>query len=470
MRALLLLFLVYLLTGVSFAQDGYWERVPPGTLTGADGVRWGTAPIKEERGTHLFFEQGQVVRLEGGRRRPLGCTLEGGPGKVLGLFRDPAGLTFVAAERGIFLTSHRTDVLDLVKRRDGAPTGAPVSVFVDAQRRVWVGTDDAFGVMDASFFYGRTIGMADGRPAEGPFHVSGDADGYVILHTRSGVWRYRPDAGLRPVVETALVAGTSVRSGETLAAEYGDALTLRCTGSAAGGATFRYRLDGHHVLQPLEEETVLEGLAPGKRRVEVIAFDRSLGRSEVFEFFIDVAYPLYYENLFVLAVGVLSAVLVLLFFGVRARRKGDAFLSARPVLSAVLLLVLGLQILAGVVPHAKGWPFVVYGMYSKFYNEGDIVFEGGLVGFMENGHSRRINAQAAGVATDSRWSILRPMVNRGDKASAAWLNEYNTYHPDVPLTGIQVQAHRTRLMPGGPVRIAPLILSDYRLGGADDGE
>jgi len=466
MRALLLM---CVLASASAAQESRFERVPPGSLpTGVEGVRWGTAPIKEERGSVLFFEEGQVVRMEGGRRKPLDCTLEGGPGTVLGLFRDPAGLTFVAAERGIFLASHNSDVLDLVKRREGVPLGAPVSVYVAPDRRVWVGTAEEFGVMDASFFYGRTI-TGDGPP-KGPFHVSGDADGHVILHTPSGIWRYRADAGARPGVDSVQVAGTSVASGDSLSVAFGEPLALTCSGSGVGGVTFRYRLDGHHVLRPVEEDTALEGLSPGRRRVEVIAFDEGLGRSDVFEFFIEVPYPIYYENWFVLVVGLGAALVTFAFFGSRARRTGAALFSAKPILSTVLLLVFGLQLLAGVIPHAKGWPFVGYGMYSKFYAEGDIVFEGGLVGLMENGHSRRINAQAAGVATDSRWSILRPMINSGDVASAAWLHEYNTYHPDVPLTGIQVHAHRTRLMAGGPVRIAPLILSDYRLGGASDDE
>src|SRR5688572_4835853 len=109
-------------------------------VASTDGER-----VVETTGSVLVLENARLQRERAGVRAELGCTDERGPGLVLDVAPDPGGLTFVAAEHGLFLLGPFVDVLDPVELGDGAPRGRPTSLQVDETRRVWMATESAVG-------------------------------------------------------------------------------------------------------------------------------------------------------------------------------------------------------------------------------------------------------------------------------------------------------------------------------------
>ncbi|MCZ6597089.1 MAG: hypothetical protein O7B99_05585 [Planctomycetota bacterium] len=419
--------------------------------------------VRERNGPRLEVRDGRLVRILGPRNTiEIGSTDPGGPGTVRALAADPAGLTFVAAERGLYVLAPRIDHLDRLELQEGAPPGAPTSVFVDAKRRVWVATEEAFGVIDPSFHWGRTLTAADGLPAPGPYRVRVGPSDELVVSSAGGVLRYQPDQGDPPAVTAVRIDGRAWNAVDVLQRTSGEPIRIEVEGTASGGATFRWRLDGHHVWLALEPGFALEVVPPGEHTVEIVALDRDLRRSEPFAVRMRIAYPRHFDQRFVVVAGAVAGLILVALFLVRARRVrtgGGGY--ARAVVSAALALVIALQVLAGVVPHAKGWPFIGFAMYTQRYVEGQAIHDALLVGLLPRGRERAINPQEIGVAVDSRWQVLRPVIEGGDSVARSYVETYNERFPGRRIEGLQVQARRIRLTAEGPIRVAPLILAHY---------
>lgn len=408
---------------------------------------------------------GQDLRLADGslRRRlhdrfvELPATTD--PGAILDAAADPAGLTFVAAENGLYLLDPWVDHLDRVELGEGAPAGALRSVRVDPRRRVWLATDREVGVIDPSFFWGRTLG-ADLLPGAGPYDLRPHPEGGLMIVGAEGSTRYVPDAGKPPTLDPLRVDGSPWDEAATLEGVYREPITIRATGVAAGGATLRYRIDGHHVWRAMEEELVLDELSPGSHTIEVVAVDRDLNRSASRSVRVRIGYPYYYETKFVLVVGALVSVASLLWFLLRSGGGASGLLKG--LVSTAIFLVCAVQVLAGIVPHNAAWPFVGYDMYSHRYGENEAIYDGVLMGIRPNGERFPINPQSIGIAIDGRWQVLRPVIDGGDAAAADYVARFRERYPKSGIVGLQVQARRIRLTPAGPVKIAPLVLSHYR--------
>src|SRR5260221_10357766 len=133
--------------------------------------------LEEFPGSVLEADGARLSRTRDGRVQTVGCTDPAGTGVIRDLALDPAGNTFVAAERGLFLLGPDVDALDSVELGEGAPRGRPTSVSVDARRRVWIATEEAFGVLEPSFFWGRTVGATERLDRPGPYRVAAGAEG-----------------------------------------------------------------------------------------------------------------------------------------------------------------------------------------------------------------------------------------------------------------------------------------------------
>ena len=410
-------------------------------------------------GAVLVLEDGRLSRRADGGGESLGVSIGEDTGRVLDASVDPAGLVFVAAEAGLFVVDGRSKHLDPVALEDGGPEGAPTSVHVDARRRLWVATETAVGVLDPSFYWGRTLGP-DELPGSGPYRLEPGEDGGLVIHGTAGSLVYRPDDGEPPRVVSCEVNGKPW-SGGKLAATYRDAIKVVATGAGIGGASLRYRLDGHHVWHPIEGELVLDRLSPGSHRLDIVAIDRDLNRSDLTSVGLRIDYPFYYGRAFVIAVGTVLSAVTMLLFVLRARGAGAAAYG-RALLSTGLVLVIGVQILAGLVPHNKAWPFVGYSMYSQRYHQDGAIYDAQLVGLGESGGTWEIAPQALGVAVDGRWQVLHPIIDGGDAAARDVVERYRERFPNQAIIGVQVQAKRMRLTAKGPVRVAPLVLAHYR--------
>jgi hypothetical protein len=203
---------------------------------------------------------------------------------------------------------------------------------------------------------------------------------------------------------------------------------------------------------------------PGAHSLEIIALDQDLERSEPLALRLDVDYPLYYDGRFVVSALAIAAVLALAFFVFAGRARSGRFQPVRALVSTALLLAFTLQAVAGLEPHAKGWPFVGFGMYTRAYRENEIIYEEQLVVLRPNGDELPIRPEGAGVSVDSIWQVARPLIDRGEPALRDFLADWRERFPGAPAAGLQVQARRARLTRDGPVPIAPLVLAHYREG------
>jgi hypothetical protein len=448
----------------TLAQDSSWQHV------GGERPRVHAAPsIVERPGSELIARGSRLIRRRDGVELELACTDPAGTGEIRDMSRDPAGLVFVTADHGLFVLDADVDALDAVRLREGAPSGTPTSVFVDARRRVWIATDKELGAIDPSFYWGRTITREDGLPATSPYRVGGDPSGEraadhsggLLVEAGGETWRYTPDRAAMPTLLDVEIDGRPWQDGVQVVKEYGDGLRITARGTAAGGATYRYRIDGNHVWRALTGEPI-EGLQPGSHALDLVALDRDLNRSAPARIQLSIAYPHYYEKAFVVRAAVLVvalAIVAALWLAHRRYRGREAW--SRGLVSAALALAIGGQLLAGFVPHAKGWPFIGFSMYTNTYREDAIIYDGKLVGIEPDGSARKLSVYALGGAFDDRWDALWAIINGGDLAASQWMSAFNAIHPSDPIAGLQVRADRRRLTSSGPVVIAPLILSSY---------
>jgi hypothetical protein len=451
----------FLLAAGAGAQEGAWER------EARPFPEREALAVVERPGSELVADGSRILRRRGGTEVALACTDPAGTGEIRDLALDPSGLVFVAAARGLFVVSAEVDALDPVELREGAPRGAPRSVHVDAERRVWIATEEELGVVDPSFGWGRTMtreaeSREDGPPGGPPYRLAGEPDGALVIETADGVFRYRPDQGPAPAVTRLEADGKTIEDGMTVTGAYGHPLSVSAEAHAEGGATFRWRLDGNHVWRELGTEPI-EDIHPGAHVLEVIAIDRDLRRSEPARVAIQYDLPPQYEKSFVVRVGLVVIAIVTAFFFWLARRSGGGREAWRRVpVSAAIAIVIGVQILAGLVPHAKGWPFIGFSMYTNTYGENWIIYDGGVFGIEPGGTTRKLEYHAVVPFADDRWQVIGPIIDGGPEFSRDWMERYNARHPETRIVGLQARADRRRLTPDGAVPIAPLVFSSYR--------
>jgi hypothetical protein len=424
-------------------------------------ARGGELQLLETSGSRLVVADGVLVRERNGARTPIGPGIGEGPGRVLALAGDPAGLTFVAAERGLYVLGPFVEVLDPVEPEGDLPRGPLTGLFVDAARRLWIASAEGVGVLEPSHFHGRRLGSA-GLPVGSVLALAGGAGGTLLVRWEGGELVHDPAAGPTPRMTSVRIDGQPVASGATLERASGGELALELAGEARGGVTFRYRVDGHHVWRSLGPGARIPLPNPGTRTLEFVAEDEDLDLSEPFLVRLQVAYPFYYSGRFVVVCALGCAGLLVALFLVGLRNAAGRLQPGRALVSAVLALVLLLQLVAGLVPHAKGWPFVGFGMYTKRSPRDGLVYAERIVVLRPDGRETSVTVQSAGVVVDEPWEVMRPLIDRGEPALRAYLEAWRARNPGELASGLQVQAQRARLTPGGPVSVAPLVLAHYR--------
>lgn len=463
--ALYLVLLGVLGTPASAQRDSAWEVHEPGRLPAWAGeARLEplelSQELEERNGGELRLQEGRLLRRFQGQELELGCSAAAGAGVLRGLLADPFGLTFIAASNGLFVTSPESPVMAPVRLHEEAPRGAPSSMAFDGERRLWLTTEAGLGVIEPSHGYGRSLEM----PAPGPYRLRARLPGAWLVDCGSEAWIYRLDQEPAPRLERVLSGGQELLPDALLEITHGDSLELECEASGAGGAVLRYALDGHHVWSRLGD--LGPDIEPGEHLLELRATDHELRSSPSFPLRVRVLYPFYYRSSFVIGLGLgLGALLFALLFA-RARRADRTWAQGlwpalpRAFVSTVLILVIGLQLLAGAIPHGRGWPFIGYSMYTESRDLGHIAYNGAILGFGKRGVPLPLPLGTLGMAADNRWQILRPILSNKAVAREV-MRTYNAKHPDwEQVVRLQVWAKRTEITPEGPLELAPLILSD----------
>jgi hypothetical protein len=262
-------------------------------------------------------------------------------------------------------------------------------------------------------------------------------------------------------VTSVVIDGRPWTQGEVVRRRFGDALQVFATGTANGGASFRYRIDRHHLWRELTSDPI-EGVPPGAHVLDVIAVDCDLRRSDPTRISVAFDLPRRYDKSFVVRAAILVAALVVAGFAWRVLRHGGGRVAwLRVPISSAIAIVLGVQVLAGIVPHAKGWPFIGFSMYTNTYEQGSSIYDEKLVGIDRSGGMRDLSYAGVVPFTDDPWQVIRPIVDGGPEVSRAWILRYNSLHPAQPIVGLQARVDRRVLTPHGAVRVAPLILSSH---------
>lgn len=357
---------------------------------------------------------------------------------------------WIPAEDGLWMTDAEAEARDRVRLEDDVLAGRPLGVVVDrGGQRVWVATEQEFGCFDSRFFFGRVLRPADGIPPP-PYTGLTRVEGGLRIRNRAGTTVvYRPDRGAPPEVtrvQARLVGGRTVR--------------IRVEGRATGGPTFRYRAAHRHAWLPIRgREVEIAGVDPGRAVFEVVAVDRDLRYSAPRRVAVDVPYPEAFDKrLLVPAVG--GASLGLLALLVWRSRRGGARALWRAAISAGLIVVLALQVAAGLLGYGRSWPFVGFSMYTERYHEGSVLYKPVIEGRFADGVWRELHPSAFGLPSDGPWQAVVRLLHGGDSERRRCVEAYERAH-GVVLQALRVRTRRIRLTRDGPVRIAAVVLLRY---------
>lgn len=381
---------------------------------------------------------------------------------------EPGGLTFIAAERGLFVSHPLAEASDPVRLQGkelGAYAGRTVrsldfDLDPEDRRRIWLACDGDLLVMEPSFFWGMRVATPkgpDGRDLEvNAVRVSGD---FLRVHTRAGVFERRLVDTHRPAAP--VLANKEPNTPLRLASD--QAIKL-----AIVGTNLRYRLNRHHVwIEAVADDAGLLTIPaqnPGVHSLDIISVGPDLLHSEPLRVELSVDYPRRLPGGWwgALLLFVPLCCLLAVMGVVRGYVTGQAAHSrsyGRAFLSAVAIAIVGLQVLAGLFPHARGWPFVGFSMYAQARQPGDIMYQASMGVLSPRGHAADIPPALPGVAVDGEFQILWPLIDGGEEAARDWAANFMAHTPGAKILGVQARARRRRLLNSGNVEIAPLVLS-----------
>ena len=398
-------------------------------------------------------------RVDGGPAEEMLCTLPEGPGAVRRLSAEPTSTTYVLAERGLFVIDPSVVHLDPVERTDGFPEGRIVGADADDRRRLWIATREAFACVDTRQFFARVFQPGVEVPP-GPYEgVALMEDGRVLLRAASGLYVYRPDAEAPPRCRILRAGGKAWSAGQRVELAPDGRLALEVEPEL--GCTLRYRSQRHHLWYPLDlDRPVIESLEPGEHALEIASFDRDLRSSEPIVVRVHVPVPPRFAKRTLSLFGCGAAALLALGLALCARYARPGPFGPRRLAwilaSTGLVLGIGLQILAAIVPHARAWPFVGFTMYTEVYREGERVYQPALLAQNEIA-TWELDLTQAGLHGDGAWAALLPLVHGTPEAQRAFVDRYARENPSSHLTGYSVVSQRRVLTARGPIAVAPLV-------------
>ncbi len=411
------------------------------------------------RGVTYSVENGELHELRPGARyhRSVSAVMPDGTGQVHDICKGPAGIVFVAADRGLFTISPEVEHLDRIHLQDGAPEPPFLGLEYVRGYRLYVVTADVLSCLDTRQFFGRQA--AEDRARPGPFlGLSKAVNGALKIETSRGERTYLPDAAPPPKLELLTVDGRAFLDGHRLEVEHGRRVMVRWR--TGPGARVRYRLFRHHLWRSLDqEEATLPVLEPGDHTVLLAAFDRDLQRSDDVALQLRVRYPPRFDKRLLVPAAALGALAVLLLLLFRARRGGSrSGAYRRATVSAGLIVVLTLQLLVAMIPHGRSWPFVGFSMYTEVYRPGGHTFHTRAFAVRRDGSLRELGSYSAAFSLFEWKRALVPLMFGPDPVREEFLAGLQQKHPDQGFVGFVVRTDKQCLTARGPVPVAPLIM------------
>jgi|GEM_PF-2087516 len=257
--------------GGGILEGGKFRKVTPEKDWSNDGF---FALWMEKDGAALVGGRRSLMEWREGRLRGIRVGLD----RVRSVMRDRAGCVWMATASGVF----RLTKEQLIRNgdEDGLPSGMAHKVFEDSQGRIWAGTTQGLSL------YGKN------RDKDPP-------------HTRLSLSRNSKQASASGFIRIAL--GGIDRWKQT------DEKQL----------LFSWRMDGGEWTEFAEsDEAQFEGLAAGRRKLEVKSMDRNGNiEQQAAEYWFEVPLPWYRENGFLaLASAMVLALGALLLMAIRSYR------------------------------------------------------------------------------------------------------------------------------------------------------
>ncbi len=366
----------------------------------------------------------------------LPCLSPGGTGEIHSYLKQPFGPGFVAAKRGLFVADLEAKTLDLLDLRDGTPKGEVFSLRFENPSCLQVRAKDGTYNIHPAWLFGRKVA--------------------------SRLRKKKEPMGPPSSLEAAR-GGSLLAPGSRLATDAAGRVRLDLKAKAMGGATFRWRLQGHHLWRPVEQvgsQYLLGPIPPGRHKVFVVAMDENLRFSSPFplEFLRPLPKGLSKAVLIPVAGGLVLMVFLLSVFPVLGKGRGPL---RRALLSAVAVSVLGLQVFAAIVPHAKGWPFVGFTMYTQTYHAQSLLYRPVIRALLEGGKEVEVSPSEGGITVPyTTFRSLVPLLNGGPLRLEEF-RETLGRNLGAPVQRLRILAERTRLTPGGPKPAGALLLGLY---------
>lgn len=421
-----------------------------------------TLGIAEASGARLFVEADTIYRLAPGSADRQLLVKQEETGAISDLAVDPAGFVLVAAEQGVFVIGPNHDTVERYSNNKNFPRGVR-SLQVGSHRRLWFITTETFGCIHLETGALSLFSSSDGLPPPPYRRLRKQADGSLILYRDDDAFSYRPDVGPGPMISIFSVNDERYRSDRPYRLPHGQKIDVGLTG--AGRGTIQFRVIPHerkrHSTGKVSQDSVnIDYFDPGLIPVRIVAFDRDLRQSKAAILPVDVALPVYYSPKVVLPIGIGGLILVgLLMWFVAWRAGGGVVRYQKAAVSGLLIVLFGMQLLSAIVPHARGWPFVGWGMYTEVRQEGSISGYSALEGLRADGSIVPIDGWHFHCYPSQ---VIKPLIHESEQAGPAFVEAYNSELPDEQIVGIRVVAYQYRLDRDGAVPLIPRIRTDYR--------
>ena len=400
--------------------------------------------------------RGVVVRRSEEGERPLRALAGREPGEVVDLVRDPTGTAYVAARNGLFVASPDCDVLDRVDFDCGEPPGTPLAVALAGEQRVLLLTDRALCAVETRQFLWSEVELAALEP---PLRSLRKLDnGQFEVEGKSGVARFDLERSGVSNWPSVRVLNGELRPDGVRALAFGEKLTLEVP--ALEGVRWMWREAGRFRWLPLDGEPAhLDLPRPGRQALCVVAFDSTMRASPELRIELDVAFPPTLSKHAVLG-GIAAPLLALVLLAATLAWRRERTLRAawRGLLSASLGCLLGLQLLAALVPHSKGWPFVGFTMYTRVSERDSLSYRHEFMGLTPDGHWRALTPPGGAFGKYENERALQPFIHDADGRRERFLREWNASRPAERLVGIADLCRRRRLTPDGPVDVPRIVM------------
>lgn len=418
--------------------------------------------LRERDGATLRAVGDRVLRTREGVETELGCTLEGGTGRIFEIVTQKHGASFLAAERGVFTIAPEVEELDPIHRLDGGPQDAPTGIaLAPDETTLWVTSARGLGCIDLVQFYGTSID-AKALPQGTIEDVDVNARGEVRVSIDGRVLRMQLPAA--PVLRVQRVEGEAWKEGERrrLAS---NRLRIEAEAKSVAPCTLRFRWRGRHLWRPFPADGWIPRVEPGAQSYDIVALDGAMQRSEIVRVDVEVPYPKAFEKrtLLAIALGFLALLCALFAWLAKSGRLAAATPAARwtkAALSVFAAFVVCVQIATGIEPHARSWPFVGFTMYTQKFRARSSIFETKFVGLHRDGSRSELNPLLAGRHMDGEWMAALPLVYDPAREAPRFVDDYNRatgLQGARELVGVQIVEHRKRLTRRAPIDVAPIL-------------